>query len=132
MRAVIFGLLPFVSALPPWSWDTIQSYIHCANYSGAWNEGALERLNTASFVVFEKAHGSLAEPLFDRAEEKIVDACRQVKETAKRRQTSTDCYMYAEVDWARTFYSLGRVVERDLDSLAMHWPNQSLLEKSLR
>lgn len=24
------------STLPPWSWDTIQTYIHCANMSGPW------------------------------------------------------------------------------------------------
>ena len=33
-----------VGALPSWSWDTIQTYVHCANFSGEWNAGALQVL----------------------------------------------------------------------------------------
>eukprot|EP01051_Picozoa_sp_SAG22_P003843 SAG22_NODE_193_length_15643_cov_5.339424_5_plen_142_part_00 len=31
-------------ALPAWSWDTVQTYVHCANYSGEWNAGAMQVL----------------------------------------------------------------------------------------
>ena len=31
-----FGVLT-TTALPEWSWDTIQTYVHCANFTGEWN-----------------------------------------------------------------------------------------------
>ena len=40
-RSVVLVLLllpPGSLALPPWSWDTMQTYIHCANMSGPWND----------------------------------------------------------------------------------------------
>ena len=33
-------------ALPPWSWDTVQTYVHCANYTGEWNDDALAIMAT--------------------------------------------------------------------------------------
>jgi hypothetical protein len=44
------------TALPQWSWDTIQTYVHCANYSGEWNDDALRAMAKQQFVVFEKYH----------------------------------------------------------------------------
>eukprot|EP00665_Eupelagonemidae_sp_cell47_P004177 gene4177-4346_t len=35
--AALFGAC---SALE-WSWDTVQTYVHCANKTGAWNDAAL-------------------------------------------------------------------------------------------
>ena len=43
-------------APPSWSWDTVQTYIHCANTTGEWNQAALKRLAAQRFVVFEKNH----------------------------------------------------------------------------
>eukprot|EP01048_Picozoa_sp_COSAG05_P000614 COSAG05_NODE_17_length_35518_cov_34.728084_29_plen_379_part_00 len=92
-----------VAALPPWSWDTLQTYVHCANYTGEWNDEALAVLAKQPFVVFEKYHKAFEQPQFDRAESKIVESCRKVK----RLNPKTDCYIYTESDWARTEYSLG-------------------------
>ena len=56
------------TALPPFSWDTVPTYIHCANISGPWNDKALERMTSkgVGFVVFEKVHGLLAAPINTR------------------------------------------------------------------
>lgn len=108
--------------LPPWSWDTVQTYIHCANVSGEWNDGALRRLAQQPFVVFEKPH-----KLFysgpdgganTSAETKIAESCRLVKQLSP----STDCYIYVESDWARTFYSLGHWVAANRDDVALQCP----------
>jgi hypothetical protein len=90
-------------ALPEWSWDTIQTYVHCANYTGEWNDVALAILAKQPFVVFEKYHKAFAAPRFDGAEAKITESCRKVKAINPK----TECYIYTESDWARTEYSLG-------------------------
>jgi hypothetical protein len=112
-----------VHALPPFSWDTIQTYIHCANMSGPWEPWAAKQLAKASFVVFEKPHGVFYPPVNTSAETKIAAACKQVKDAAKEAGTNTDCYIYTEVDWARTYYSLGHAVDADLANLGMHYVN---------
>eukprot|EP00041_Stephanoeca_diplocostata_P030143 m.904777 g.904777 ORF g.904777 m.904777 type:complete len:438 (+) comp23695_c0_seq51:140-1453(+) len=94
-------------SMPPWTWDTIQTYIHCANRTGEWNENALQILATQSFVVFEKMHKVWAQPVNTSAETKIADSCALVKKLNPR----TDCYIYTESDWARTWYSLGHWVD---------------------
>ena len=118
------------AALPPFSWDRIQTYIHCANMSGAWNELALQRMTSkgVGFVVFEKVHGLFADPVNTSAETKIAAGCAQVKAAAKAAKVpAPDCYMYTEVDWARTYYSLGRYVDAHESSLAMHWDTNGTL-----
>merc|ERR1719174_1000834 len=95
--------------MPKWSWDTIQTYIHCANRTGEWNDDALDILATQQFVVFEKNHKVFAEPVNTSAESKIAESCRQVK----ARNPDVDCYIYTESDWARTFYSLGHWFEEN-------------------
>eukprot|EP01043_Picozoa_sp_COSAG02_P012218 COSAG02_NODE_469_length_21727_cov_64.506334_4_plen_261_part_00 len=77
--------------------------MHCANYSGEWNDAALHTLAKQPFVVFEKYHKAFEEPQLDQAEAKIAESCRKVKEI----NPQTDCYIYTESDWARTEYSLG-------------------------
>merc|ERR1711968_27492 len=124
-RLFLFQLLVFLisslDALPPWSWDTIQTYIHCANMSGPWAPWAAQKLAMASFVVFEKPHGLFYPPVNNSAETKIANACRQVKEAGGK--NPPDCYIYTEVDWARTYYSLGHVVDANLSELGMHYEN---------
>ena len=100
---VTLSALPLAAALPRWSWDTLQTYVHCANYSGEWNAEALHTLAKQPFVVFEKYHKAFEEPKLDQAEAKIAESCRRVKEL----NPETDCYIYTESDWARTEYSLG-------------------------
>ena len=91
------------AALPRWSWATMQTYVHCANESGAWTDAAAARIARGAFAVFEKTSGLFAAPLNTSAEQKIVDACRQVKAV----DAAVDCYMYTESDWARTWYATG-------------------------
>jgi len=103
-RALMLLLtLAVAEALPRWSWDTVQTYIHCANITGEWNGGALHRLAQQPFVVFEKNHKLFAPPMNTSGEAKIAESCRLVKQLSP----TTDCYMYTENDVARTYYSLG-------------------------
>ena len=75
VRAVVALLIVASAAsLPPWSWDTIQTYIHCANMSGPWEPWAAKKLAKASFVVFEKPHGVFYPPINTSAETKIAAA----------------------------------------------------------
>ena len=37
------------SALPRWSWDTMQTFFHCANESGAWTDAAAARIARGAF-----------------------------------------------------------------------------------
>ena len=59
MRWKCFSVVLFlqaVAALPPFQWDTVPTYVHCANMSGPWNAMALDRMTHkgVGFVVFEK------------------------------------------------------------------------------
>ena len=99
-------------ALPEWSWDTIQTYVHCANFTGEWNDAALAILAKQPFVVFEKYHKVFAAPRFDGAEAKITESCRRVKAINPK----TECYIYTESDWARTEYSLGHWFDANPDA----------------
>ena len=86
-------------AVPAWSWDHVNTYMHCANRTGRlWNEAAVAAMSESSFVVFEKNHGLFGEPKYTGAEGKISDACGQV---------DVPCLMYTESDLARTYYDLG-------------------------
>ena len=42
--------------VPRWSWDTIQTYMHCANLTGEWNDAALDAMAKMSYVTFESSH----------------------------------------------------------------------------
>ena len=86
--------------VPKWSWDHVQTYVHCANRTGPlWNEAALASMAQSAFVVFEKNHGLFAHPKYTGAERKISAACGQVH--------GVPCLMYTESDLARTYYDLG-------------------------
>ena len=83
--------------VPKWSWDHVQTYVHCANRTGPlWNEAALASMAQSAFVVFEKNHGLFAHPKYTGAERKISAACGQVH--------GVPCLMYTESDLARTWY----------------------------
>ena len=102
------SLLPALAAArPAWSWDVVPNYFHCANVSGEWNDGALAIMAAKPFVVFEKNHKLFEDPVGDQAEAKITESCRKLKAI----NASVQCLMYVEVDWARTFYSLGHWVK---------------------
>ena len=88
---LLFNVLSRSStALPPFSWDRVPTYIHFANQSGAFDEDAVKQLAKQSFVVFEKDQGRWPQPpqaqegypmdYENYAEQKINFACKQVKE----------------------------------------------------
>ena len=58
LAVLAVGLVGRADAMPRWSWDTIQTYVHCANFSGEWNPQALKVLAAQPFVVFEKCNRS--------------------------------------------------------------------------
>ena len=95
--------------------------------SGPWAPWAAAQLAKASFVVLEKPHGVFAPPVNTSAETKITAGCKQIKDAAKAagKLPIPDCYIYTEVDWARTYYSLGHAVDADLATLGMHYENGS-------
>ena len=125
-RALMLLLtLAVAEALPRWSWDTVQTYIHCANITGEWNAGALHRLAQQPFVVFEKNHKLFAPPMNTSGEAKIAESCRLVKQLSP----TTDCYMYTENDVARTYDSLGHWFEANPES-ALHCPAGQLVRRS--
>jgi hypothetical protein len=122
--------------LPHWSWDTLQTYVHCANRTGIyWSDAALQVIAKQAFVVFEKNHGLWAQDatrglwVNTTAEDKIVAACEQVKSIAPHVQ----CLMYTETDWARTYYSLGHTFdgqpELELHAAAGWRPNTTDVQR---
>ena len=75
--------------------------------SGEWSPETLQLIAAKPFVVFEKNHKVFEPPVGDAAEAKITESCRKLKAI----NASVQCLMYVEVDWARTFYSLGHFVK---------------------
>ena len=115
-------LLPLAArAAPAWSWDTVQTYVHCANTSGEWNDAALLAMaTTKAFVVFEKNHKALADPPDAGAERKIARSCAALKAAAAAAGVAPPrCLMYTESDLARTFYDLGHWVEQNKATAAL-------------
>lgn len=55
MRAL--AVSGFARGLPMWSWNTLPTYIHFANQSGAFDSAAVKQLAKQAFVVFEKDQG---------------------------------------------------------------------------
>jgi hypothetical protein len=105
-------------AAPLWTWDVVPNYFHCANVSGEWNEQAIKLIATKPFVVFEKNHKLFEEPINDNAEAKIIESCRKVKAI----NSTVQCLMYVESDWARSYYSLGHWVAANKNTAALKTP----------
>jgi hypothetical protein len=123
MISLLFLLFSAVECSLEWSWDTVQTYVHCANRTGAWNDEALKNMSKSAFVVFEKNTGLFSykqapdyPPAATGAEAKILAACKQLKSLSPK----TDCYMYTESDWARTFYTLGHTFDAHPDWCLRH------------
>lgn len=86
-------------AWPRWRRASISETQCCVCVAGEWNDAALDVLANQSFVVLEKVHKLWADPVNTSAETKIAESCRLVK----LRNPETDCYIYTETDWARTW-----------------------------
>jgi hypothetical protein len=118
---------PAVSLTGPlWSWDVVPNYFHCANVSGEWNDEALAIMATKPFVVFEKNHKLFEAPANDQAEAKIIESCRRVKAL----NSTVQCLMYVESDWARSYYSLGHWVAANANTAALKRPDGTYVNTS--
>ena len=51
----VLGLLPVACALPPFSWETLPLYVHCANQTGPLSPAFRARA-ADPFVTLEKWH----------------------------------------------------------------------------
>ena len=110
LKLLLLAVASEIHAALTWSWDTVQTYVHCANRTGAWSDAALHAMSKSAFVVFEKNSGEFSfeqahgyPPAITGAEDKIVAACKQLKSVSP----ATECYMYTESDYARQYYTLG-------------------------
>lgn len=100
MFSVSIALFRLVQSLPPWSWDTIQTFSHCSNTTGPLSSAALEYFSSNSFVVIEKVQCLACEPVNHSAEIKMYAASRQLKAVNPQMET----YVYHAVDVARSMY----------------------------
>eukprot|EP01052_Picozoa_sp_SAG31_P057081 SAG31_NODE_16695_length_699_cov_1.203333_1_plen_118_part_01 len=81
-------------AMPRFSWDTIQTFSHCANSSGPLSPVALEYFRNDSFVVIEKSQAISSAPVNRSAEMKMYAAAAQLK----ARSPGIQVYIYHAVD----------------------------------
>lgn len=59
MRTALLLSISGATALPRWSWDTVQTYVHCANRTGAlWSSEAVKVLALQNFVVLRRITAS--------------------------------------------------------------------------
>jgi hypothetical protein len=87
------------SAAPPsWSWSTVQSFIHCANFSGELSLEAATAMAHSGFTVIEKYQALAGD--FSHEEEKAAAAGRAIRAINPR----AAILYYAAVDLARTWY----------------------------
>ena len=86
--------------LPPWSWETIQTFSHCSNTTGPLSPAALNYFSNNSFTVIEKVQCIACAPVNHSAETKMYAASQQLKAVNPKMET----YVYHAVDVARSMY----------------------------
>eukprot|EP01043_Picozoa_sp_COSAG02_P060825 COSAG02_NODE_8035_length_2738_cov_9.087769_2_plen_394_part_01 len=120
-------LLETVRSMPVWTYERVNTYVHCANASGPWSAAALAAIKRQQprFVVQERCTSRFAAPVNASAESKMLAAAAQIAEV----NASIEVYMYNPtfpvVDW----YSWGSAADEAADaggSLEIRWPNGSL------
>jgi hypothetical protein len=112
----------------------VQTFVHISNQSGTFGPYALDAFKRHAFVVVEKDQGRwplgpqppgyVMEPQTN-AEAKIAAACEQVKAATGGQ---TECYMYTEVEWARTQYSLGSTLDAMGPSVELSCAGKRVIE----
>jgi hypothetical protein len=100
-----------VAALPVWSPERLNTYVHCANESGPWSDEALAALKKASprFVVQERGTGRFFPPANASTEAKMLAAAKQIKAV----NDSIEVYMYNPVFPVVDWYSYGAQADAD-------------------
>eukprot|EP01084_Bolivina_argentea_P123446 218766_1 len=89
---------------PEFSWDTVPVFMHMCNFSGPFNETALQFFTKFPLITIEKGQGVYAteEPYSSNyAEDNIVQACQAVK---KLKPNITCIFYYNSInDWTMYF-----------------------------
>ena len=108
---------------PKFSWDFIPQFIHCSNNSGPLNEQILQAMTASQigFVVIEKYQCLHCSPNFDRGETKELAAAKAIKAI----DPTKPVFFYFAVDYARTWYELGRYFDAH-PSMEVHNADGSL------
>jgi hypothetical protein len=99
LLAALLYLGAAAAALPTWSWARMQSFIHCANFSGPLSLDAATAMAASGFTVIEK-YQDLAGGFSDE-EQKAVAAAQAIRAV----NPSAAVLYYAAVDLARTWYA---------------------------
>jgi hypothetical protein len=98
---------PAAAAPPAWSWDKLQTFVHCSNFSGPLNDAAVAAMASASFAVIEKYQALNAPPVAQGAEQKVIAAAQAVRAA----NPNATLVFYFAVDYVRTWYALGAFFE---------------------
>ena len=94
------ALLSGAAALPPFSWDKLPTYVHCANQTGPLNADAARRFAKTTFVTLEKWHCKECAPKDAGAEGKMEAEGKRLKALNPK----LEVVMYFAADLARTWY----------------------------
>lgn len=106
MRLVSAALLcSLAQAAPPapWSWSTVQTFVHCSNQSGPLNDQIVALMANSAFTVIEKYQCLECAPVGTGAEQKQNEAAMAVR----RVNPNATMILYFAVDYARRWFNLG-------------------------
>jgi hypothetical protein len=107
MLRVIALASAFVGAsasAPSWSWDRVQTFVHCSNSSGPLNDQIVQLMAQSSFAVIEKYQDLAGLPWGTGAEDKQIAAARAIRAV----NPNASVVLYFAVDYTRTWFNLGR------------------------
>ena len=90
-------------ALPPWTWATTPTFVHCSNQSGPLNDDIIAMMATSSFTVIEKYMCLQCAPVAHGGEAKVLAAAAQIRAV----NPSAAIFFYFAVDYTRNWYTLG-------------------------
>mmetsp|Transcript_24832 Transcript_24832/g.74714 ORF Transcript_24832/g.74714 Transcript_24832/m.74714 type:complete len:368 (+) Transcript_24832:126-1229(+) len=103
MLALLLTVGTVQAAPPSWTWDTVQTFVHCSNNSGPLNHEIAELMANSSFAVIEKYMCLECAPCHTGAEGKVLAAAATIREI----NPQAAIFFYFAVDYTRTWYDLG-------------------------
>jgi hypothetical protein len=99
----LLAFLSLTSALPPFSWEKLPLYVHCANQTGPLSPAFRARAAKTTFVTLEKWHCLDCAPKNHGAEGKMEAEGKRLKALNPK----LEVVMYFAADLARTWYDVG-------------------------
>jgi hypothetical protein len=117
---------PSAPAIPPWSWSTVSTFVHCSNSSGPLNDDILGVMASSSWTVIEKFQCVACAPAGHGGEAKVLAAAAQIR----ARNPAAAIFFYFSAVIARTWYTLGDWFDAHPE-LEVHNANGSLATVSL-